>query len=100
MEPTFPSFGDEIGDDDPTFIQVEAIITLLRSIERHRQALRDNETTLRNWLRASSEFRKVWAIFLHVGGLSANDFDHFIDGKFRTRRVRQKRHLRLVAKES
>jgi hypothetical protein len=90
-------FDQEIEEDEPTFIQVEAIIALLRSIERHRQALRDNETTLRKWLRASSEFTNAWNVFVNAGGVSAADFDNFMDGQFHARRIRRKKHLRLVA---
>jgi hypothetical protein len=80
-----------------TYIQVSAVIALLRSIEAHRQALCDNEATLHNWLRASSEFTRAWSKFVSAGGVSAADFDKFMDGQFRGRRIRQKKHLRLVA---
>ena len=91
---------DEKRDEQPAYIQVDGVIALLRSNERHRQALRDNEMTLRNWLKASSEFARVWNVFLSAGGISAGDFEKLMDGRFRARRIRHKRHLRLVANEN
>jgi len=81
-------------------IQVQAIIDVLRSMERHRQSLRESETTLSKWLRASPEFSGAWNVFMSAGGISAEDFDKFLDGKFRAKHTRQKRHLRLIMSRS
>lgn len=82
---------------ETTYIQVSAVIALLRSIEGHQQALRDHQETLHQWLRASAEFTRAWDMFVSSGGISAADFDKFMDGRFRARRIRQRKHLRLVA---
>ncbi|MGL3211650.1 hypothetical protein [Bradyrhizobium sp. BR 1433] len=95
--PNQANFDHEIDDGEPNFIQVEAIIALLKSMDRHRQALTNSETILRKWLQASSEFTGVWNTFVRAGGVSAADFDSFMGGQFQARRIRQKKHLRLVA---
>jgi hypothetical protein len=86
-------------DDEAEYdvIHVDEVIGLLRSIERHRQGLRDHMMTLHRWLNGSSEFAEAWRTFTQAGGISAEDFDKFIDGGFCARRARCKRHLRLIS---
>jgi hypothetical protein len=83
-------------DSERRYIQIHEVMDLLRSIDRHRQALQSILATLHNWLNGSDEFAAVWRKFTAAGGLDAEDFSWFIDGKFRSRRVRKIRHLRLV----
>jgi hypothetical protein len=79
------------------YIKSPDVVGLLRSIERNRKALLDALKTLQSWLNKSSEFAESWRDFTSSGGISADDFGHFIDGRFCARRTRQKRHLRLIA---
>jgi integrase len=86
-----------IDETEPRYIQIDEVIALLYSIERHRYALRDDMATLQDWLNGSTEFAEAWRIFTRAGGVTANDFDQFVDGQFYARRIWQKRHLRLIA---
>jgi hypothetical protein len=84
----------DIEVEDPSVI---GVIALLQSMERNRQALEDNEATLRYWLRIFPEFAKTWRKFTAAGGGSAQDFHQFARGKIRACPIRNKQHPRLVA---
>jgi len=87
---------NDFDNDEPYFIEIDEVVTLLRGIERHREALQKATTFLRKWLDGSHEFSDAWHAFTTAGGISADDFDQFARGRFRARRIRQKKHLRLI----
>jgi hypothetical protein len=84
-------------DADRDFIEHDEVIDLLQSIERHQHALREAYRTIQQWLDGSEQFAEAWCEFTESGGVSADDFVRFIAGTFRCRRVRRKKHLRLVS---
>jgi hypothetical protein len=82
-----------------TYIAGEEVVALLRRIEWHRQELTAEAALFKRWLTASPQLQAVWTKFIDAGGITAREFDRFLDGlPFRHRRVRQHRHLRLVAR--
>ena len=78
-------------------IDANDVLDTLYSIEQHRQELHDATNTLQRWLNGSEEFTEAWREFTNCGGITAADFKSFVDGTFRCRRIRRKKHLRLVA---
>ena len=84
------------GDADRDFIEHDEVIGLLQSMERHQQALHEANSTMQQWLNGSDEFADAWREFTESGGVSVDDFKAFINGTFRCRLVRRKKHLRLV----
>jgi hypothetical protein len=84
----------DIEDEDPS---VFGVIALLQSMERNRQALKDNEATLQYWLRIFPNFAKTWRRFTATGGGSAQDFSQFVRGRVRACPIRYKHHLQLVS---
>lgn len=89
--------GIEYDEEDGHTISADEVIGLLRNIEQYRQALTRESATLERWLAGSQELQDTWREFQLAGGVSADDFQAFIDGTFRYRRIKQKRHLRLVS---
>jgi hypothetical protein len=90
-------FSSQCDYDDTDDISLSDIMDLLLSIERSRQALRNDMATLQEWLADNSEFAKAYREFEGAGGVSADDFYKFVAGTFRVRRgIRKKRHLRLI----
>jgi hypothetical protein len=83
-------------DDERRCIEVDEVIELLRRIDWHRQALRQEQTTLQRWLNGSPALAIDWRRFTSSGGVTAEDFTLFKDGRLRQRRTRHRRHLRLV----
>ena len=73
------------------------MIALLRSIERHRCAIAADQAIFAMWLDGAPTLAKVWREFNAAGGVTADDFYKFMHGKFNRRRVRQRKHLRLVS---
>ena len=72
---------------------------VLQAIEHHRSQLDHAAASLKRLLR-DADLHKLWSTFTLVGGVSSNDFASFIEGRFRSRRVRQRRHLRLISDRS
>jgi hypothetical protein len=79
-------------DDCDLSVTTEEIVEMLRAIEEARVIFDD-------WLLRSYEFKNSWDVFTRAGGVSADDFEQFMKGTFRSRRIRQKRHLRLVSNQ-
>ena len=91
---------DDYRDEDDLYenrIEFEAVTRLLKSVVYHQEGLRANAERLKCWLCESEEFAEAWRDFVNSGGISAADFESFMAGKFRCRRVPRKKHLRLVA---
>jgi hypothetical protein len=91
---------EDYDDDTRSYVEVDEVIGLLRNIERYRGALARDTATLQRWLDGSSELQELWSKFMRCGGVTADDFRQFIDGRFRDRRIRQRRHLRLVSSKA
>jgi hypothetical protein len=75
---------------------IAAMVTALHAVETYQSQLRDAERTRQHLLRSNANLRQVWDRFMQAGGISCADFDQFVQGRFRNRRVHKRRHLRLV----
>jgi hypothetical protein len=51
---------------------------------------------LASLLRRHPDHQRQWHAFLRSGGVTAEDFEGFLDGHFRPRMIRHHRHLRLI----
>ena len=87
-------------EEQDGYISQDEVIELLYNIEYHRNAIANVTDKFEYWLGSSKQLRDVWNRFLIGGGISANDFQAFLNGKFRCRPVRQRRHLRLISNNS
>jgi hypothetical protein len=83
-------------EDGKAFITEDEVVELLQSMERYRQRIADAAFVFSDWLEGSPQLQEVWNKFIQAGGITADDFRKFLDGRFRYRLIRQRRHLRLV----
>src|SRR5262245_90465 len=91
---------DEWLDDEEIFTEDDAktaFLSILDSVERCRAQLRDELALLARALQEEPELQRQWQEFTRVGGVTADEFRRFLEGRFRHRRTRQRRHMRLVA---
>ncbi len=88
---------DDFDDDDRDRIEIDEVVRLLKANVYYGDGLRANAVTLQKWLNGSEEFSEAWHEFTGSGGISADDFRSFMNGTFRARLTRRKKHLRLVA---
>ncbi len=70
--------------------------TELAILEYHRHGLDQAADDLQQLLCNDADLRKLWSNFTMAGGIFASDLSNFIAGRLRYRRIRQRRHLRLV----
>jgi hypothetical protein len=90
----------DLNDSEPrrTYVTGAEVVALLERIERHRAALAAEQARFQDWLDGSDELYERWSVFIQAGGVTAHEFERFLnDRPFRHRRTRQRRHLRLVA---
>jgi hypothetical protein len=90
-----PSDGDDIiAESEP---QGE-LIEVLELIERSREQLNRHAIALRHLFRRYPGLQQKWEVFIRSGGITASDFERFLDGQLqlRPRITRQHRHLRLI----
>jgi hypothetical protein len=93
-------FDNHIGyedDFDNYRIEPQDILYLLRTMENGRRTLRNAAIELQRYVEDSPGFAKTWREFMQAGGVSADDFERFLDDRMRHRSIKRKRHLRLVA---
>jgi hypothetical protein len=84
-------------DPKRTQITCEEVYRKLRQIENCRANMEHAWLDFADWLDGSPELANLWGAFTRAGGLTANDFAHFLcDRKFRHHAVRQHGHLRLI----
>jgi hypothetical protein len=83
--------------DDAYWIEGDDVLCLLRSIEQHQQALRSASQMLQRYVEDSPGFAKTWREWNAAGGVTADDFERFLDDRMRHRPTKRKRHLRLIA---
>ena len=69
---------------------------VLRHIEDYRQGLARQTAQLQHWFDGSPELEAFWTEFTRAGGVTAADLIEFFEGRFRPRRCRRNRHLRLI----
>jgi hypothetical protein len=93
----FHRYDDYEDDDDRDRIEIDEVVRLLKSNNYYQNGLRATAATLKRWLDGSEEFAEAWKDFTISGGINADDFERFMAGTFRCRRIRRKKHLRLVA---
>src|SRR5690348_3082035 len=79
-----------------TRISVDEVWALWRGIEQHRRQITEAYAIFADWLAGSPQLAKEWRGFIAAGGVNADDFIAFLDGKFRPLPVLQQRHLRLI----
>jgi len=79
-----------------THITVAEVFYKLRQIETCRADMERAWLEFADWLDGAPELAEVWTAFTKAGGLTATEFMHFLDGKFRPHPVRQHGHLRLL----
>ena len=85
-------------DDDEEYREPEeALRYSLRRIESHRQSLENERASLQSLLRNNPRLAAKWAEFTAAGGVSSNDWEAFLNGKFRAKLVRTRKHLRVVS---
>jgi hypothetical protein len=76
---------------------VEALLAILRTIERHQGEVNAATVARQQLLRTDAALRQLWDRFQAVGGISADDLGKFVQGRFRHRRIRESGHLRMIA---
>jgi hypothetical protein len=76
------------------------LVDALKSVERHRDQLQAAASYVQAILASDPDLHRQWNEFTHAGGITADDFRQFLDGRFRYRLARQRKHLRLVVKRS
>lgn len=75
----------------------EALLHGLRRTESCRHSLESERANLQALLRNNPQLAAKWQEFAAGGGISADDFEAFLNGKFRVRLgARTRRHLRLI----
>ncbi len=84
-------------DDFDVYIDVDDVVSLLRSIEYSQRQLRSAAEILQRYVEDSPDFAKAWREFNDAGGVSAEDFERFLDDRMRYRPVKRKRHLRVIS---
>jgi len=88
----------DFDDDDEEYREPEeALRYSLRRIESHRQSLENERASLQSLLRNNPRLAAKWAEFTAAGGVSSNDWEAFLNGKFRAKLVRTRKHLRVVS---
>jgi hypothetical protein len=84
-------------DEVPELKPEEELIELLESIEQWQHRLVRDRSRLAALLGYTPDLQQRWDQFTRQGGITAKEFEAFLDGKFRARITRQRRHLRLVS---
>jgi hypothetical protein len=94
-----PSRYDEHDPDDPRtpeYDEIDEVLKYLRSIEFNRGQWQYATAALQRMIDSSLELTETWNQFQAAGGVTADDFSDFINGKWRVRRTSSRRHLRLL----
>jgi len=86
-------------DDEEEYEEPEAALRYaLRRIESIRYSIENERANLQALLRNNPQLAAKWQEFAAGGGISADDFEAFLNGKFRVRLgARTRRHLRLIS---
>jgi hypothetical protein len=91
---------DDEYQDEIDFISEAEVVKLWNKIEQYRRAIGFQEQRFKRWLEVSPQLQKHWKQFTDAGGITAEDFSKFCQGKMRHRSTREKRHLRLISKKN
>lgn len=95
-----PEDDDEIDEDEFDENPADEVIDTLKTIERHRAALREAASYFEAILSTNPELHRQWQEFTRGGGVSSGDFCRFLDGQVvRYRPTRHCKHLRLVVNQ-
>jgi hypothetical protein len=73
---------------------------VLRTLDYHREGMQEQTSYLQTLLQCDSELAVKWKQFTSAGGISAEDWERFLAGNFRSRITRTRRHMRLVSSRS
>lgn len=87
--------GEEWSDSDPQ----EELLDTLKSIEHHREQLHQAASYFEAILATEPGLRTLWDQFTRAGGVTVDDLRCFLAGRFRYRRIRKHRHVRLVVNQ-
>ena len=79
-------------DDDPE----EELLQRLERIDYQREQVELQRQSLQSLLEFYPELAGRWKEFTSLGGVSASDFRKYLDGQWRPRITRQRKHLRLI----
>jgi hypothetical protein len=85
-----------IPDEDWAECERNQVLRYLRMIEDHRGQWQYATAELQRIVQDSAELTETWNQFQAAGGVTADDFFAFINGKWRVRRTHGRRHLRLL----
>ena len=89
--------GEDECEVEQYLAEEDELLDVLKSIERHRDRLAADASYFDGLLISNPELQALWQKFMRAGGVTSRDFRQFLDGRFRCRRIKQRRHLRLVA---
>ena len=83
-------YWDEDDESDTDYIDADEVIGLLRRIEWNRKALDDAQSKMKRWFSQSSDLAETYRRFTAAGGIGADDFVQFLNGRFHYRRGTRK----------
>jgi hypothetical protein len=75
----------------------EDLVEALQRIEQYREKPDAAGAAFKHLLMNDAKLRECWHQFTQAGGLSSDEFDRFIKGRFRYRHTRQRNHLRCFS---
>jgi hypothetical protein len=84
---------DEYFNEDPE----EELLDTLEHLDHYRQQMDVHFVALQSLLRRYPDLQAKWQEFGCGGGITAEDFRKFLAGRFRNRRTRTRRHMRLIS---
>jgi len=70
---------------------------VLRTLDYHREGMQEQTSYLQTLLQCNPELAVRWQQFTSAGGVTAEDWERFLAGDFRSRITRTRRHMRLVS---
>lgn len=88
-----PVDDDPLDHDNPLL----TLLDLYSNLNFYAEKQRDYHKRLDTLLLKYPELRALWSKFHRVGGCTTKDLEDFLNGRFRPRIVRQRKHLRLIA---
>jgi len=75
----------------------EELSDVLRKLDYQREGMQEQTSYLQTLLQGDPELAVQWKQFTSAGGVSAEDWERFLAGNFRSRITRTRRHMRLVS---
>jgi hypothetical protein len=88
---------DDDEDEEITVDPVLELLDLYANLMLMQERGRDYRNRLAALLRRYPDLQKQWNDFERAGGLTTKDLEDFLNGQFRPRLTRTRRHLRLIS---